>query len=127
MNIIRASLYLFVAATLLFGAGVAGKWSGTAEVKLPDGETRTYNLQANFSQSGEDVSGSIGREYEGDGIAIQKGKMQGARLSFEVTPPESMTPVKFKLELKGENLEGSLNGEADGSPLSGRVALARSK
>ena len=127
MNITRVSLCLFLAATLLFGAGVAGKWTGSVQVKLPDGETRSYDLFASFSQNGDDVSGSIGRADEGDGIAIQRGRMQGGRLSFEVTPPESMTPVKFELELNKETLEGSLKGEIDGGPLSGKVALTRSK
>lgn len=127
MNIIRASLCLFVAAALLPAAGVSGKWTGTAEVKLLDGESRTYNLQANFSQNGDDVSGTIGREYEGDGIPIQKGKMQASKLSFEVTPPEGTTPVKFELDLKGDNLEGSLTGVVDDGPVSGKVRLARPK
>jgi hypothetical protein len=119
------TLACLVAFTFLSNASdVSGKWTGTAEVKLPEGETRVYSVYAEFSQNGEDVSGTIGSEPE-EQIAIQQGKIQGTKFSFEVTPPESLDPVKFQLEVKESRLEGELKGRADRGPISGTVTLSR--
>lgn len=103
---------------------VSGKWTGTAEVKMPDGEVRTYPLHLEITRSGEQITGTIGREPE-EKLPLEKARLEGNRLCFEVVPPEAGAPVAFELEVADGRLEGKLKGETDGGPLSGKVTLSR--
>ncbi len=126
MNILKVSLCLLVSVLLTAGATISGKWGGNADVKLPSGESRSYPLELQVTQKGAEVSGTIGTG-EGDGMEIQNGKFEGSRLSFEVTPPEAGSSVKFELDLNGDRLDGQLRGEADGGAVTGKIALTRAK
>lgn len=124
MNIVRILSFLLAGALLVTAADVSGTWTGSAELKLADDTLMTYPLKLELTQKGEEVSGTIGRG-EGERIAIQKGKFEGSRFSFEVKPPDADSTVKFDLELDGNRLDGSLKGVVDGGPLAGKVALSR--
>ena len=126
MNILKVSLCLLVSVLLAAAAAVSGKWGGNADVKLPSGESRSYTLELQVTQKGAEVSGTIGTG-EGDGLAIQNGKFEGSRLTFEVTPPEAGSPVKFELDLDGDRLDGQLRGDVDGGAITGKIALTRAK
>lgn len=104
---------------------VTGKWTGTVEVKMPDGEVRTYPLHLEVQQSGERITGTIGREPE-EKLPLEKAKLEGGKLSFEVVPADAGAPVAFELEISAGRLEGKLKGETDAGPISGKVTLARS-
>jgi hypothetical protein len=123
MTSFKILLPLAVFTVLLGASDISGKWSGSAVVKTPDGETITYEIQAQFLQKGEAVSGTIGRTSEE--LAIRNVQIRGTKLSFEVAPPETVDAVKFQLERRGERLEGELKGEVDGGPVSGKVTLSR--
>lgn len=92
---------------------------------MPDGEVRTYPLHLEITHSGERITGTIGRGPE-EKLPLEKAKLEGNKLSFEVIPPDAGAPVAFELELSGGRLEGKLKGETDGGPLSGKVTLTRS-
>jgi hypothetical protein len=124
MKIIHAMVGLLLAVFTLNGADVSGKWSGKAEVRLPEGETRNYALQVQLAQQGEEVTGTIGEEY-GERVAIQNGKVQGTKLFFEVSHPDTVGPVKFELVAGRDRLEGELKGQLDSGAVSGKVALSR--
>jgi len=126
MNVLKVSLCLLASVLFAASATISGKWGGTAQVKLPSGESRSYTLELQMTQKGPDVSGTIGTG-EGDGVEIQKGKFEGTRLSFEVTPPEAGSPVKFELDLNGDRLEGQLKGEVEGGAITGKIALTRAR
>ena len=115
-----------LAALALAGADVSGKWSGTVEVKVSEGDPQNYALQLQLTQKGEQVDGTIGRG-DGEQVAIQQGRLQGAKFTFQVTAPETMDPVKCVLVLNGDRLEGDLKGTVDGGPLTGRVLLSKAK
>lgn len=91
---------------------------------MPDGEVRTYPLHLEVQQSGERVTGTIGREPE-EKLPLEKAKLEGGKLSFEVVPPDAGAPVAFELEVTGGRLEGTLKGDTDAGPISGKVTLAR--
>jgi hypothetical protein len=120
-----AGLFLLLGLAAASAASdVSGRWTGTAEVKMPDGEVRTYPLHLEITRSGERITGTIGREPD-EKLPLEKAKLEGNRLSFEVVPPDAGAPVAFELEVAEGRLEGKLKGETDGGPLSGKVTLAR--
>jgi len=108
------------------GADVRGRWKGSVEVKMPDGETVNYPFHMELSQNGEEVTGTAGREEE-EKIAIEKGRLEGNVLTFEVIPPESGYPVRFELTWNGTKLEGTFQGETGSGPVSGKAALSRAE
>jgi hypothetical protein len=126
MESMRVMTCLLLAALSLAGADVSGKWSGTAEVKVAGSEPQQYVLQLQLTQKGEQVNGTVGRA-DGEETAIQEGRLQGTKFTFQVTPPETLGPVKFELVLNGDRLEGDLKGAVDSGPLTGKVLLSKTK
>jgi hypothetical protein len=86
---------LFVLAMTLAAADASGKWTGTA------GE---YRLTLELKQEGEKLTGTLAPN-DGTPFEIEKGKVQGNVITFEVNPSER---YEFKLELKGEQLKGTV-------------------
>jgi hypothetical protein len=54
---------------------------------------------------------------------IEKGKLEGQKLTFEVT--EGPTPLVFDLPFDGESIQGKMSGHADGHSRSTRLHLKR--
>ena len=121
---ILACLSLFAAD--MIAADVSGNWRGSIEVKMPDGEIVNHSLHMEAVQKGGEVTGTIGREAD-EKLTIDKGKMEGNTLSFEVTPPEGSFPVKFELMLEGSKLEGTFKGDTGDGPVSGKMTLNRAE
>jgi hypothetical protein len=84
-------LFVSMAAFFLLAAfaraDVSGKWRGSAEIKTPDGESLVVPISADFTQQDKSVTGSTGKEGEAQ-YPIEKGQVDGAKLSFEITAPE---------------------------------------
>jgi len=122
---ITLTLLLF-AALALTAADINGKWTGSIDVKMPDGEMVNFPLHFEPAQNGDEVTGTIGREPE-EKLPIQNGKMAGSKLTFEVTPPEGGYPVKFELTVDGAKMEGTLKGDTDSGPVSGTATLTKAE
>ena len=120
----KKALCFFFCALILNATDVSGKWSGNLQVTTPEGDTETIPLYVELQQKGDEVSGTIGDGADRKS-PIQKGKIQGAKLSFEVTSPESGNLVKFDLTVSAARLEGEMKTEADAGPVSGKVSLSR--
>jgi len=114
---------------VMYGADITGKWTGTVEVGDPtSGDKISTPVKAEFNQKGADVSGKIGRAEDSEGEAISAGKLDGKNLAFEVKPPESTSPMKFKLVLVADDrIEGGMEGAVDVGKVSGKVVLTRVK
>ena len=97
-------------ALALSGADVSGKWSGTIDIE-DSGSTTT--VQVEFVQKSDLVSGKINRTGGGDEGTIRNGKVEGAKVSFEVVSPETSSPFKFTLTLVNDQLEGEMKGSVD--------------
>ena len=120
----RLLIALFAAALCLSAGDVSGKWSGTATVKNPEGETRDAAIFLVLTQSGTEVTGTAG-ENEDDQRAIKDGKLENDELTFrvEVTQDSGETRVfTAKLKLTGDKLEGDVSRN-DG--LSAKVSLKK--
>ena len=82
-------------ATTLAAADVSGKWTGTA------GE---YKVTLELKQEGEKLTGTLAPN-EGAPFEIEKGKVQGNVITFELSPD---VRYQFKLELKGDQIKGTV-------------------
>jgi len=114
-----------LAATLM-AADVSGKWTGSVEVQDPDGGAAiNTEVRAELLQKADAVSGKIGRQEDQLAETIQNAKMDGARLTFEVSSAETNGLVKFVLKLEGEHMDGEMSGNMDGTAITGKVHLIR--
>jgi len=91
-----AWLGVLLVALPLVAADISGKWAGTVEI--PAG---TFPVWATLEQKGDQVSGTI--SAEGGVYTIQKGKLSGNTLTFEVYADQLYT-VECTIE------DGSISG-----------------
>jgi len=109
-------------ALLLSGADISGKWSGTIDVEDAGSSTE---VQVELIQKGGAVTGKVGRVGGGDEGEIRNGKVEGEKISFELTSSYSTTPFKFTLTLVKDHLEGEMKGSMDQGDIIGKVKLSR--
>ncbi len=105
-----------VAIFILQAAEVAGKWAGT--VDIPDGR---FEVTLTLEQKGEEISGTI-TASGGDAYPIQKGKLAGNKLSFEVPAQGQVYVVECAYE--NGRLTGDIKPSGGGS---GKIDVTRSK
>lgn len=84
---------------------ISGMWSGSMVHMTDDGIVASTPVVAEFKQDGKTITGTAtaaGREP----MTIEKGVLEGDRLTFEIHAPEGTYAVKMALvgasELKGE-------------------------
>jgi hypothetical protein len=112
---------ILLTASLAFAGDLTGKWSGTFEELNPDGATRRAGgAYMDLKLSGQTVTGTAGQDAAGQ-HEIRNGKLMGTKLTFELVPGHGI--MKFDLIFDGESIKGSVSGDRDGQPMSGRVDL----
>jgi hypothetical protein len=121
------SVSLLVCLPLLLGAGdISGKWSGSIEVAdNAGGSSITTPVRAEFLQKANLVSGKIGRREDEQAEPIRNGKVEGSKISFEVSSVETTSAMRFNLVLDGNHLEGEMKGTVDSGEIVGKVRLTR--
>ena len=113
-------------AAALMAADVSGTWKGSVVVDDPDGgSTIDTKVSAELRQNADAITGTIGRQEDKEGESIRNARMDGDRLTFEVSSTEANGLVKFVLKLDGDHLEGEMSGTMDGTPIAGKVHLQR--
>ena len=118
--------FLVCAPVVLAGADISGKWSGSIEVADNSGGSAiTTPVRAVFEQKANLVSGRIGRREDEAAESIRNGKVEGTKISFEVSSVETTSAMKFKLVLQGDRLEGEMKGTVDSGEIVGKVRLTR--
>jgi hypothetical protein len=111
---------------MLAGDDVSGKWSGSIEVAdNAGGSAITTPVRAVFEQKANLVSGQIGRREDERAESIRNGKVDGTKISFEVSSVETTSAMKFSLVLRGDHLEGEMKGTVDSGEIVGKVRLTR--
>ena len=120
-------LWLLPCLTLILTASdISGKWTGTVDVEDPtDGTSISTEVRAEFQQQTDKISGKVGRKEDKEAESIQNAKLDGKRLSFEVSSTEMSGVFKFALTLDGDRLEGEMTGSMDGNAITGKVHLSR--
>jgi hypothetical protein len=113
---------VLMAAVYALAGDVTGKWSGSAEMQR-DGQPVTETVYFVLKQSGSDVTGTAGTsEYEQ--IAIQKGKLEANKFTFEVST-ESGALYKVTLDVQGDTMKGVVTVDREGSSVAAKMSLKK--
>jgi len=120
-------LWLILWLPLLVSAGdISGTWIGSIEVAdNAGGSSVNTPVRAQFEQKANLVSGKIGRREDEQAESIRNGKVEGTKISFEVSSVETTSAMKFNLVLDGNHLEGEMKGMVDSGEIVGKVRLTR--
>ena len=120
MKGILSSLVLF--AMSLSGADLTGKWSGTYDVTISDGDTMQGRVYLVLACNGSDVTGTIGPD-EQQQSQITKGKLEGDRITFETQTEGPL--MRFDLRLEDNHIRGEGRGDLEGTKIRAKIDLAR--
>jgi hypothetical protein len=120
----RLLLVLFLSALALAAAdaNVTGTWAGTAVLIGPDGQSRNSGAVMVFKQDGATLNGTAGPSEDRQ-VPIDKGKVEGAKVSFEVSADDAT--FLFTMVLEKDQLKGEATGSQGGVPLKVKIELAK--
>jgi len=120
-------LLLMTGLTLSAGE-LTGKWSGKFDITTAEGENKPDSAFMNLKLDGTTVTGTAGPN-EDKQWAVQKGKLEGSRLTFEVTIEGDGGEdglLVFDLVFDGESIRGTAAGTGQGGEkMSAKVDLKR--
>ena len=124
-------LFMVLMAPFVSAADVSGKWSGSLEFKPPDGQSQIVPAYAEFKQKGDSVTGAVWKDAE-DQFRIQKGKIDGNRITFEFTAPEGSEDSALihtvQLTVVSETqLQGEMEFENGGSKFTAKLTFKRDR
>ena len=122
MKCIFCSLIVF--AMTLSAADLTGKWSGTYDVTISDGNTMKGRAYMVLTQTGSEVTGTIGPD-EQQQSQITKGKVEDDRITFENQTEGPL--MRFELRLENDRIRGEGNGELEGTKIRAKIELARAE
>ena len=115
---------LLLSALTLSAAEITGKWSGSFDITNSDGETKADTAYMSLKQNGGEVTGTAGPNADKQ-WTIQKGKLDGQKLTFEVLMEDGGTLV-FDLTFDGSSIEGNVKGTGSGGEqMSAKTKLKR--
>ena len=118
------SFVLLLAPVLLAADDLTGKWSGSFVITSSDGETKHDMAFMDLKQNGAELTGTAGEAPDRQ-WAIQKGKVEGNKVTFEVQTEGPL--IKFELTLVDGHLKGEARAEHEGKSAKAAVDLQRQK
>ncbi len=101
---------------------VTGTWAGKAVLTGPDGQSRDSGAFMIFKQEGTTLSGTAGPSEERQ-VPIEKGKVEGSKVSFAVSGDDAT--FNFTMILENDRLKGEATGSQAGTPLKVTIELAK--
>lgn len=102
---------------------VSGQWTGTMTRTAPDGRSQTIGFMFELKQSGKVLTGTAGPNAERQ-WAIEKGAIDGSKVTFRVQQPEG--PLRtFTLQLVKDRLQGDMLAELNGQSFTTTVDAGR--
>ncbi|MEP7341576.1 MAG: hypothetical protein ABI977_27845 [Acidobacteriota bacterium] len=114
---------VLLASALMAAEDLTGKWSGSFIITM-DGETKDDVAYMVLKQSGTELTGTAGPSTDQQ-WAIQKGKIEGNKITFEVQSDGPL--LKFELALADGHLKGDAKAEHDGHSMKAAVDVQRQK
>jgi hypothetical protein len=103
---------------------VTGKWSGSFTMTGPNGETNEGTALLILKQSGAEISGTVGPS-EDEQFTIQKGKIEGDRISLEAD--HGGHTMKIDLVLAADRITGEAHMDDEGRILNAKINVSRAK
>jgi len=113
---------LLLVPMLVASEDLTGKWAGSFIITNSDGETKDAVAYMVLKQTGSELTGTAGENPDKQ-WAIQKGKVEGNKVTFEVQSDEPL--IKFELTLVGGHLKGEAKAEHQGRSMKVAVDLQR--
>jgi hypothetical protein len=121
MKILVCTLLIALCAISAMAADVSGKWSGTFTREGQD----PSNVYMVLKQTGSTLTGTGGPD-EGEQWPIANGKVEGGKISGEVTSTDGAV-YKLNLVLEGDHLKGEVTATRDGQTMKAKVDATRVK
>ena len=122
---IAALLFTIIPAQAQTTPSLTGKWTVTLTRTAPDGRTQSIDFMFDLTQKGKVLTGTVGPNAERQ-WAIQKGAVEGGKVTFQVQQPDG--PLRtFTLKLAKERLEGEMLAEMNGQSFTAKVDAGRAK
>jgi hypothetical protein len=115
---------MFLAPVLMAAEDLTGKWSGSFVMTFSDGGSKDSTAFMDIKQKEAEITGTAGENPDRQ-WAIQKGKVEGNKVTFEVQTEGPL--VKFELTLVGGHLKGEAKAEHEGKSMKAAVDLQRQK
>ena len=115
---------MFLAPALMAAEDLTGKWSGSFAITFSDGDTKDSKAFIDIKQNEAEITGTAGESPDRQ-WAIQKGKVEGNKVIFEVQTEGPL--VKFELTLVDGHLKGEAKAEHEGKSMKATVDLQRQK
>ena len=115
---------LLLAPFLMSADDLTGKWSGSIVVAFPEGKTKDEMAFMDLKQNGAELTGTAGDGPDKQ-WAIQKGKVDGNKITFEVQTDKQL--IKFELTLVDGHLKGEAIAEREGKSMKAALDLQRQK
>ena len=104
---------------------LTGKWTGTLTRTAPDGRTQSIDFMFDLTQKGKVLTGTAGPNADRQ-WAIQKGAVDGSKVTFQVQQPDG--PLRtFTLKLAKDRLQGDMLAELKGQSFTATVDAGRAK
>jgi hypothetical protein len=119
---ILLGLALFLVSAVTASEDLTGKWSGSFIITSSDGETKDELAYMVLKQNGTELTGTAGPNPETQ-WPIQKGKVEGNKVTFEVQSNEPV--IKFDLKLMDGHLKGEAKAEHEGKSMKAAVDVQR--
>ena len=115
---------LFLAPALMAAEDLTGKWSGSFAITFSDGDSKDSKAFMDIKQKDAEITGTAGENPDRQ-WAIQKGKVEGNKVIFEVQTEGPL--VKFELTLVDGHLKGEARAEHEGKSMKAAIDLQRQK
>jgi hypothetical protein len=124
--IVFAALALVPAVTAAQATDLTGNWNAKFTAPRPDGTTQSITFTFHFTQKGKVLSGTVGPSAERQ-WKVEKGVVDGAKVTFVVQQPEGPTLRSFTLTHAKGRLTGTMKAERGGDTLEATVEAERAK
>jgi len=113
---------LFLAPVLMAAEDLTGKWSGSFVMTFSDGGSKDSTAFMDIKQKEAEITGTAGENPDRQ-WAIQKGRVEGNKVTFEVQTEGPL--IKFELTLVGGHLKGDAKAEHEGKSMKAAVDVQR--
>ena len=120
------ALALVPAAAAAQATDLTGTWNAKFTMTRPDGTSQSITFTFHFTQKGTVLSGTIGPTPERQ-WKVEKGVVDGAKVTFVVQQPEGPTLRSFTLTHAKGRLTGTMKLERGGETGEATVDAERAK
>jgi hypothetical protein len=114
------------AAATAQATDLTGNWNARFTMTRPDGTSQSITFTFHFTQKGKVLSGTVGPTPERQ-WKVEKGVVDGAKVTFVVQQPEGPTLRSFTLTHAKGRLTGTMKLERGGETAEATVEAERAK